>query len=243
MKSEDKDILINPSTVISLSRKILFTDKEAVKKVNKSYKRFIYNNDTLLLELCSEELKNDKDLVLQLLKVNGNNLKLATDEFKDDKKLVLAAIKSKKESFQYASSRLRDNTSLVNYILKFSPRQIKHAGSRFKEDKALVSKLLKDSPVIMNYIHEDLKNDLDILIQLWTDIKKEVDDTRNDTFKYKVIFFLDDMGDKVKPFFDAVETDAENAVITKQMDSCFNHLVLEKELNQSLNSSPKKIKL
>ena len=239
MKSEDKDILLNPSTVISLSRKILFTDKEAVKKVNKSYKRFIYNNNTLLLELCSEELKNDKDLVLQLLKVNGNNLKLATDEFKDDKKLVLAAIKSKKESFQYASSRLRDNTSLVNYILKFSPRQIKHAGRRFKEDKALVSKLLKDSPVIFQYIHEDLRNDLDILTHLWTDIKKEVDDT----FTYKVIFFLDDMGDKVRPFFDAVETDAENSVITKQMDACFNKLILEKELNQSLNKSAKKIKL
>lgn len=239
MKNEEQHILLNPDRLISLSRKILFTDKEAAKKVNKSHESFIYNNDILVLELCSEELKNNRDLVFQLLKVNGNNLKLAKDEFKDDKKLVLAAIKSKPESFQYASERLRDDNNLVHYTLNFAPRQIKYAGSRFKEDKELASKLLKDSPLIIKYLHENLRNDLDILNQLWTDAKQEIDDT----FKYKVIFLLDDMGDKIRPFFDAVEIDAEDSVIIQQVDSCFNNLILQRELNQSINKQNKKLKV
>lgn len=239
MKNKEQDILLNPDRLISLSRKILFTDNNLVKKINKSHEQFIFNNNILVLDLCSEELRNDKNLVLQLLKTNGNNLALVKNEFKDDKKLVLAAIKSKPESFQYASERLRDDSTLVYYTLNFAPRQIRYAGSRFKEDKEIVAKLLVDSPVIIQYIHDDLKNDLDILLQLWTDIKKEIDDT----FKHKANYLINDMGSKMYPFFNQVNIDVDDSVIIQQMDSCFNNLILQRELNQPLNKQTKKLKV
>ena len=64
------------------------------------------------LEYASEEFKNDKEVVLEAVKNDGYALKYASEELKNDKEVVLAAIRNTRYALEYASWRLQNDEEL-----------------------------------------------------------------------------------------------------------------------------------
>lgn len=216
---------------------LIFTDKNLIREINEQGKNFIKKNDIKLADFLDAELKNDKNLILELIKINGSNLSVLKNEFKNDEEIVWLAVGNCKEIFACASERLRDNDKLVNFILNIAPKQIRHTSDRFKNNKNLVSKMIANNTSILPYIHEDLKNDLDIILLIWKDIGNYK------VFSDKTAFLLNNMGENMKLNFDGVDPDLEEDVVINQMKNCFNNLILRKELNSNFNKKLPKVKV
>ena len=64
--------------------------------------------DGCSLLFASEELKADKQVVLEAVKQDGRALRFASQELKADKEVILEAVKQDGESLEYASPSLRN---------------------------------------------------------------------------------------------------------------------------------------
>ena len=53
----------------------------------------IVGKEGSLLDVASDRLKNDKEVVMVAINQDGNSLEFASKELKDDKEVVLASIK------------------------------------------------------------------------------------------------------------------------------------------------------
>jgi hypothetical protein len=239
--SEESIFCTNHQHFKSILGHYIFTDKELILEINKQGDTFLKCNNIKLIDFVTTELKNDKDFILELIKVKGSNLSLLKEEFKDDEEIVWAAIKSEPEIFACASERLRDNDDIVDFVLKKYPKAIKYTSDRFKNNKIFVSKLIKSDFSLLPNIHDDIKNDLYFLLDLWKEVK--LDQWNDKLFNYRTAFLLNNMGKQIKPFFEPVDPDLEVEDVIMQMESCFNNLILQKELSSSQNKHFKKMKL
>jgi hypothetical protein len=57
--------------------------------------------------------KNDREFLLEVLKLNGQVLRMLTENFKNDRELVLAAVQSTNDVLQYASEFLKQDIELI----------------------------------------------------------------------------------------------------------------------------------
>ena len=62
-----------------------------------------------LLEYASEKLKNNKDVVMAVVKKNGRALKYASEELKNDRDVVMVAVAENSNALNYASENLKDD--------------------------------------------------------------------------------------------------------------------------------------
>ncbi len=229
---EFKKLLDNP----------VLSDRELIFEINRQGQRFIIQNNIKLVDCISEELKDDKELVLELVKTQGYNLTLLKEEFRDDEDIVWAALKSSSDAFIFASERLRDKETIVKYILKNAPKNILYASDRFRNNKELMSDLLKKHESLLKDIHDDLRNDIDVLSIVWETIKEKSSDN-SVHLAHKVAVFLNNMGNKMKPLFSQVNQESDVSNKSKQIESVFSHYFLSKELSSNNTNQFKKVKL
>jgi hypothetical protein len=200
-----------------------------------------------MLDYCSPTLKNDRELISYLVTRNAENLRVVDNKFKDDEEIVWAALKTNANSFEYASKRLKDNDDIVRYALANSVRQIENVPDRFGKDKKFIIEILKHNYESFQYINQEMKNDIDVLKEFWEHIKEKFYIGEDST--YHLWFFIEHMGERVKPFFSIVGDDKKTALTEVQtafnnLESYLNlHKDLEKELTQSTTTQHKRIKL
>ena len=65
------------------------------------------------LACASEELRCDRDVVIEAVKKYGKSLCWASRELRNDREVVLAAIKNNRWALQYASDELRKDRDFV----------------------------------------------------------------------------------------------------------------------------------
>lgn len=92
---------------------------------------------TWVLAYASERLLGDKDLVMQVAKVDGQILYFASAELRDDKEVVLTAVTQKWLIVKYASKRLRSDKDVAIAALK----------QNVDAKKYLTDEILKDPDV------------------------------------------------------------------------------------------------
>jgi hypothetical protein len=92
----------------------------------------------------SDDLKNDKNIVLAVVSQNGLALETVSDELKDDKDVVLAAVRQNPESMQYASDELKDNTDFCIQVVMANPDAIKYVPEDIRESVSGAVKLRTD---------------------------------------------------------------------------------------------------
>lgn len=219
-----------------------FDDKDLIKEINKQGKQFIRDNDIKLLDLVSVELKNDRELIVDFVKINGGNLEFAKEKFCDDKEIAIKAVMSTPESFCYVSERLKDDNDIVNHIILAAPNQLSLTTDRFKKNKDIAIGLLQRNSRLITVIDTELKRDKDILLECWKSIKEEAI-YGGFHLKKSIEILIDNIAEDIKPFFKQVNVEEDNPNLIKEMDVSFNHLILSKELNTSSNRQNKKIKL
>jgi len=75
---------------------------------NKSLLFLMFNFSGMELRSASDRLKNDKDVVLEAVRLDGNALCYASERLQDNEEIVNTSLLSSNfESFRYASQRLQ----------------------------------------------------------------------------------------------------------------------------------------
>ena len=112
-------------------------------------------------EYISDRLKHEKRLIL---KMNPIPLELVPEDLKDDKEIVLESIKRNELTFAYASERLRSAKEVVLEAVNIDARCLKYAGQECRDDKEIVLNTISKYPLLIKFASDKLKDDEDIVL-------------------------------------------------------------------------------
>ena len=120
---DDEDVVI--TAIKDRAESILYAS-ERIKKNKKILLMAIKKNPKLfkLLTVSQEKLRNDKDFVLSVIKIDAMLLEFASEKLRDDKHIIFSAIKRDSSSIRYASSRLRKDSTVISLYIKFTDLRI-----------------------------------------------------------------------------------------------------------------------
>ena len=121
------------------------------------------------LEYVSEELKNNKQVVLCAIRseyfgYEPDILKHASEQLRDDKEVVLAAVGCEYYSLKDASERLKDDKDIVLTAIKHNANQLKYASERLKNDREIVLTAVEENGQALDGASEELKSDKDVVL-------------------------------------------------------------------------------
>lgn len=103
----------------------------------------------------------DRQLMLELLPINGYTLMMGVDAFRDDKELVLVALNSKGRALRYASERLKDDKDVVLAAIKEEPDAVQYASDRLKNDKTVALAAVGTGEPF-KYLSSAMRSDTDV---------------------------------------------------------------------------------
>lgn len=112
------------------------------------FEEAIKNHATWTLRYASDKLKDDKDLIMDCAKVDGQILYYASKRLRDDKEVVLTAVTQKPLIVKYASAKLRADIDVAKATLTNSLKD-KH----FTEIKSYLEPEVYDNPEIQAIIN------------------------------------------------------------------------------------------
>lgn len=102
--------LISPWEILN-GKALLFASDEL--RSDREFMIEVLQKNPNALEYATDELKNDKDIVTEVVESCGFALKYASDELKNDKEVVLKAVKNNGVALEFASERLRDDKEII----------------------------------------------------------------------------------------------------------------------------------
>lgn len=121
---------------------------------------------------ASKELRDDKEIALKALRLEGNFCFLS-ERLRDDEEIVKIAVQKAGYLLKYASERLRDDVGIVRLAtIKINPDTkeyykspvgcISDASKRVRSDKDLAKDLIAINPECIVFFSEEIKKDVDI---------------------------------------------------------------------------------
>lgn len=114
------------------------------------------------LKYTSYKFRNNKKIVLEVVKNSSLFLKFASDELKNNKHIVLTAIKNNYNSYAYASENLQNDSQIINIVLK-DTNNLSYSGF-LRTNKTIVWEALDRKKLsLIESISNDLLNDYDIV--------------------------------------------------------------------------------
>lgn len=69
--------------------------------------------DSFVLRFATEEIKNNKEIVLKAVKKRGMSLEYASLSLRENKEIVTAAVRQNGNAFIFASDELKKNQSIA----------------------------------------------------------------------------------------------------------------------------------
>ena len=111
-------------------------------------------------------IANDKDFFLQAINQHGLALALevASDELKKDKELVLVAIKQDGLALEFASNKLKEDKDFIFSVVKQNRLALKFASDKLKEDKDFIFSVVKQDGLALKFASDELKKNYDIIL-------------------------------------------------------------------------------
>jgi hypothetical protein len=119
----------------------------------------------LSLKYDSEDLRNDKDFILEAVKQNGWALEYASKDLRNNKVVMLEAFKQNGWALKYASEDLRNDKDFILEAFKQNGWALKYASVYLRNDKDFILEAVKQNGWALNYASEDLRNDKDFILE------------------------------------------------------------------------------
>ena len=122
-------------------------------------------NGNNISDAC-DELKKSKKISLFALK-KGASLASLYNIFRDDKEVVMEAIKLDGINLLYASPRFREDSKMIALAVSSNGDSLKDLPKKYKADKNLVIKAIKSSRQgsVFSFIHSSLRKDKEFMLQ------------------------------------------------------------------------------
>lgn len=163
----------------------LKNDKEMVK--------YAVERNGWALSYASKELQDNLEIVMTAFKQTKQtpgSFKFASDRLKDDKNVVCDIVKNCGAALEYASDRLKDDPEVVILAMKNNPYwAFISASDRLQEDKKFIIEALKDNQTCFDLFFDKLsnrlQNDKDIrFIRAFDENQKEFTGKIEDCFEF-----------------------------------------------------------
>ncbi len=116
-----------------------------------------WNDKTFVLEVCQRskdlllytdcvkpELLGDREVLLNLLKFDGNLLKKAPEELKNDKEVVLTAVSHSHDALNYVSQELKNDRDIAKKALLYHYWAIFYVSENLINDKSFFLELVNE---------------------------------------------------------------------------------------------------
>ena len=126
------------------------------------------------LEYASARLRADKEVVMEALNTCAFALGSASRELQDDKEVVMKAVKNDGYALRSASSRLQDDKEVVLEAVR-NGNALWCASSRLKDDRDVVMEAVKRNGTVLKEASDRLKNDPEIVMNALKEICFEED--------------------------------------------------------------------
>jgi hypothetical protein len=102
---------------------------------------------------ASDELKNDKEVVLESLFLGVNILQFASDEIRNDKEIILKALQTDWSALEFASDELRNDKQFILEVLQqHGHRPLWFTSKELKNDKEFRRALVQLDFIVLNKI-------------------------------------------------------------------------------------------
>ena len=151
------NILYKPISMLSL---INFTNEtldftNGIKKYNLANNKQIILNSVRRngnnLSLASTKLKNDYNVVLEAIKNNGLAINYASKKLKDNFDLGILAINNNPDSYYYLSENLKNNEDIIKTLIVKEPSKILEFDYLSNYNK-LIKKAIKENGMLLKYL-------------------------------------------------------------------------------------------
>lgn len=111
------------------------------------------------LEKASMAKRDDKNFVIEAVKVNGASLVFASERLRNDAEVAKIAIENDMNAFQYASENLRSNKDLVLHTVRMWGTPLEYASEELRNDKQVVVAAIKARASSIQFASNALKSD------------------------------------------------------------------------------------
>lgn len=130
---------------------------ENLQADEKIHQYLIDKNRFFLLEETHPNIKNNKDIILQILKLKHVNFNYISEELKDDKDIALHAILKEPSQYLYISDRLKNDEELLKIALQRNGGILEYAPENFKNNKQIVFLACKRNKSAIKHASEEIK--------------------------------------------------------------------------------------
>jgi hypothetical protein len=176
-------IIINFPEIFQFLSDNLKNDKDIIRIVITKYNNKKYSYYDIFRNI-SYELKNDKDFMLELIKLDIHIIDYVSNKIKNDPDIILNIMTNNENIFKLnydinikfpciryilhnVSNNLLHNKDFIKSIIKKCQEAFEYIPEDLKNDKDFISELLDEGYTrILDYISEDLKNDKDFIITI-----------------------------------------------------------------------------
>ncbi|WP_257275204.1 MULTISPECIES: DUF4116 domain-containing protein, partial [unclassified Endozoicomonas] len=118
------------------------------------------------LKYASQQIRNDRDLVLTTIAEAPDNLEYVSEELKGDRHVVMTAITRDGYQLLYAAPKFQDDDVVVKTAISKTPSALKYASERLRGDKNIVQIAVARDIRNLDYASEEVLNDREYLLNL-----------------------------------------------------------------------------
>ena len=160
-----------------IGEKIIYKAPKLIKKMpalylknNKLVKFATSNKVDDIVGYLTDEQKNDKDLMVHIIKHITNKARLATTyailspTLKHDDDIVNIAIKIDGSYIKYGSDMIKNTPICIVKAIKTCPSAITYGSDKIQNDYNLISYLLLININVYEFISDEFKNDLELAL-------------------------------------------------------------------------------
>ncbi len=121
----------------------------------------------LALEAASEDLKNDKDLVLQAIEHSnyGYALEYASPSLRANKQVVETAALNDIDSIRFADKSLLEDGDFAKTLIQIDPNSLRYLSENLRENSGLVLLAITEKPEAFQYVGKEVRQKVIDLIK------------------------------------------------------------------------------
>ncbi len=141
-----------------------YYDKNGFCYCYQKYEKGKLVSTNYLLKDAQEEIKSNKEIILQAVKSSGLNIEYASESLKNDREIVMAAVQNNGRSLNYVLKEFGSDREVVLEALGNDGSIIRELSYGMKKDREIVMKAIKNDGSALKFASESLKNDREIAL-------------------------------------------------------------------------------
>jgi hypothetical protein len=118
------------------------------------------------LQYASSELKSDREIILEAVKINGEALAYASNSLKSDRSFILIAVSKNGRALEFVSNHLKSDKDVVQKAIRNYGEAFSYASEHLQKDRDFIKKCIRINGKVFDFIPDTFKYDKGIIKEL-----------------------------------------------------------------------------